>query len=97
MKSKEPKAIKPEDFAKALNISFLNPYMAEVIWSSKCVDTKSFSFFFSELIKLMTPYSARISAVKSREIGWEPRMAITDFYNSFDLEVEEIVKSGPKH
>ncbi|KAK4069196.1 hypothetical protein Trihar35433_5775 [Trichoderma harzianum] len=75
LKSKEPKAIKPEDFAKALNISFLNPYMAEVIWSS----------------------NARISAVKSREIGWEPRMAITDFYNSFDLEVEEIVKSGPKH
>lgn len=73
--------------------------MAEVIWSSKCVNTQPFFLWKKkkELIKLMTPYSARISAVKSREIGWEPRMAITDFYNSFDLEVEEIVKSGPKH
>lgn len=42
LNSKEPKDISPEEFTKALNISFLNPYMVEVIWSSKCVDTESF-------------------------------------------------------
>jgi hypothetical protein len=47
LSSKEPKHISPEEFTKALNISFLSPYMVEVIWSSKCVDTES---FFSEVL-----------------------------------------------
>ncbi|RFU79624.1 nadp-binding [Trichoderma arundinaceum] len=73
LKSKEPKQISPEDFTKAINISFLNAYLVEVIWGS----------------------NARISAIKSREIGWEPRKSLTDFYNSFEDELKVIAQSGP--
>lgn len=33
--SEEPKSITPEEMKKALNISFLNAWMIEVIWGSK--------------------------------------------------------------
>jgi hypothetical protein len=35
LESKQPKEFSPEDLTKALKISFLNPYMVEVIWGSK--------------------------------------------------------------
>jgi hypothetical protein len=34
-KSGEPKEFSPEDFAKALNISFFDPHLVEVVWGSK--------------------------------------------------------------
>lgn len=92
--SEKPKEISPGEFSEALNIPFLNSYMVEVIWGSKWVDSEIFAL---EPIELMKLYSARISAVKSREIGWEPRRNLTDFYHSFETELNVIAQSGSKH
>ncbi|KAM0251652.1 hypothetical protein ACHAQJ_008112 [Trichoderma viride] len=73
--SGELKEISPEDFAKALNISFFDPQLVEVVWGS----------------------NARILAIKSRDIGWEPRKNLTDFYKSFEAEVRAIAQSGAQH
>lgn len=55
------------------------------------------SLSFLLYYKANDAYSARISAIKSREIGWHPRKNITDFYHSFEAEIEAIAQVGPKH